>query len=63
MKKGGAAPAVETIRLAITTMQTLLSSDFKAEEIEVGVVEGTGRFRTLPQEEVEAHLTAIAEKD
>lgn len=43
--------------------QSLLSADFKAEEIEVGLA-GTGaRFRVLSTAEVEAHLTAVAERD
>ncbi len=64
VKKGGPLPADETVRLAITTMQTLLTSDFKAEEVEIAVVQGKeGRFRVLSSEEVEGHLTAIAERD
>ncbi len=65
VKKGGALPEGEAVRLAITTMQTLLSSDFKADEIEIGVAPAGkgGRFRVLTSEEVEAHLTAIAERD
>lgn len=57
-------PTEETVRLAITTFQGLLSSDFKAEEIEVGVLDGVGAaFRVLSAEEVDAHLSAIAERD
>ncbi len=64
VKKGEKLPADDAVRLAITSMQTLLSSDFKAEEIEIGVVQGTsGRFQVLASEAVEAHLTAIAERD
>ncbi len=63
VKKGDPLPAQEAVRLAITSMQTLLATDFKADEIEVGVVAAGGRFRVLPSAEVEAHLTAIAERD
>lgn len=59
----GPMPSDETIRLAITTMQSVLSSDFKASEIEVGVVVKDARFRVLTETEVESHLTAIAERD
>lgn len=59
----GPMPADETVRLAITTMQGVLSSDFKASEIEVGLIEAGARFRVLTEAEVEAHLVAIAERD
>lgn len=58
-----ALPVDETIQLAITTMQGILSSDFKASEIEIGLIAGAERFRVLSEAEVDAHLTAIAEKD
>ena len=38
-------------------------SRFKPTEIEVGVVEGTNNFRTLSEEEIENHLTTIAQRD
>ena len=47
-------------------LQSVLSEDFKANEIEVGVVqEGVqgGAFRVLSVAEVEEHLTAISERD
>ncbi len=53
----------ETVRLAISTYQTLLASDFREEEIEVGLVEGAERFRVLSLAEVRAHLDAIAARD
>ena len=53
----------ETVRLALATMQSVLASDFKATEIEVGVVEGNGRMRVLSPEEVDAHLNVLAERD
>lgn len=52
-----------TVRHAIMELQQVLSSDFKASEIEVGVVVGEEPFRTLSEEEVDEHLTAIAERD
>ena len=93
--------AAETVRLAITTMQGVLSSDFKATEIEISVVSRHHtppsplcsslrfasrrvtsrraaspaptvlllqvvkgeRVRVLTEAEIDAHLSAIAERD
>ena len=52
-----------TIQAAILELQQVLSSDFKANEIEVAIVEKDKRFRTLSEDEIDAHLTAIAERD
>lgn len=41
----------------------VLSSDIKASEVEVGIVRQGRRFQVLDDEEVDAHLTAIAERD
>ena len=71
---GAAAPAAgvnalaalsadETVRCAIATYQQLLASDFRPDEIEVGVASGAERFRVLKADEVDAHLVAIAERD
>lgn len=54
----------EAIQLAITCLSTVLAVDFRPSEIEIGVVtKERPEFRTLNEEEIEVHLTAIAEKD
>ncbi|XP_065072913.1 proteasome subunit alpha type-6-like [Ochlerotatus camptorhynchus] len=54
----------EAIQLAITCLSTVLAVDFKTSEIELGVVsKDKPDFRTLNEDEIEVHLTAIAEKD
>ncbi len=64
--KAGSAPATErdTIQLGITVLQTVLGADFKASEIEVGVVsKRQPRFSLLAQHDIEEYLTQIAERD
>lgn len=52
-----------TIQTAITCLQSVLSADFRATEIEIGVVAGKERFKMLTETEIEGHLTAISERD
>mmetsp|Transcript_31701 Transcript_31701/g.46770 ORF Transcript_31701/g.46770 Transcript_31701/m.46770 type:complete len:247 (-) Transcript_31701:468-1208(-) len=52
----------DAIRTAITCLGSVLGSDFRGNEIEVGTVNGkAGKFRMLPEGEIEGHLNAIAD--
>jgi len=54
----------EAIELAVSTLASVLSTDLKPSEIEIGVVtKDNVKFRVLTDTEVEQHLTRIAEKE
>jgi 20S proteasome subunit alpha 1 len=53
----------QTIQLAIATLSTVIGSEFKPTEIEVGVIDERGVFETLNETQIEHYLTQIAEKD
>jgi 20S proteasome subunit alpha 1 len=53
----------DTVELAIMTLATVLSMDFKPNDIEIGIVtKDKPRFRKLSEVEIEEQLNRIAEK-
>ena len=48
--------------MAISTMQHVLSTDFKSSEIEIGIVSLNNKFRCLTELEIEERLTSIQTK-
>ncbi|RKP23512.1 nucleophile aminohydrolase, partial [Syncephalis pseudoplumigaleata] len=54
----------ETIELAINTLASVLSADFKATDVELAYVTADDRqFRVMSTEEIERHLQRITERD
>merc|ERR1719409_2421840 len=54
----------DTVQLALACLQNVLGSDLKAPDIEACVVKnGALKFTRLSNDEVEAQLTALAERD
>ena len=61
----------EVIEMAIEALSTVHATDYKAGEVEIGIVstsddepeKGRGLWRAMDEAEVEKHLLAYAEKD
>lgn len=64
LKPGAPLAQDAAVRLAIGALQSVLAEDFKASEIEVGLVSASAPgFRKLSEAEVEAHLVGLTEQD
>jgi len=64
VKKNLDLTEAETIQQAVGCLQTVMGMDFKPGDIEVGLVSETRKgFVRLTEEEIDSHLTAIAERD
>ncbi|KAJ2722470.1 Proteasome subunit YC7alpha/Y8 (protease yscE subunit 7) [Coemansia sp. Benny D115] len=63
--KGDEQPNTEdTIELAIATLSSVLSANFKAQDLEIAIVtKDRPQFRVLNVEEIDTELSRIAEKD
>merc|ERR1719224_171911 len=54
----------DTVQLALACLQSVLGSDLKASDVEACVVRNSNlKFTRLTNDEVEAQLTALAERD
>merc|ERR1711988_1523223 len=54
----------DTVQLALACMQNVLGSDLKASDIEASVVRSDAlKFTQLTNDEIEAQLTALAERE
>lgn len=54
----------DTVMLGIGALQSVLATDFKATELEVGIAsEDNKEFRLLSEADIDKFLTAIAERD
>ncbi len=64
LKAGPPSGFDDTVQTAISALQNIIAEDFKASEIQVGVVSvDSPAFRILSESEVDRVLTAISERD
>ena len=63
-KKGWDLSQDDAIRLAITTLQTVIGQEFKNNDIEIGIVSDKfPKFTKLNSEQLEFYLNEVAKKD
>ncbi|KAJ2163145.1 Proteasome subunit YC7alpha/Y8 (protease yscE subunit 7) [Coemansia sp. RSA 552] len=64
LKNSEPESAEDTVELAIATLSSVLSANFKAQDLEIALVtRDDPKFRVLTVEEIDNELTRIAEKD
>ncbi|KAJ2611458.1 Proteasome subunit YC7alpha/Y8 (protease yscE subunit 7) [Coemansia sp. RSA 1365] len=64
LKGEGPASIEDTVELAIATLSSVLSANFKAQDLEIAVVtKDKPQFRILSSDDIDAELARIAEKD
>ena len=62
-KNDGQWGTKESVEVAIQVLQTVISSDFKANEIEIAIATNDNpRFRRLTEQEIETYLNDLADK-
>jgi 20S proteasome subunit alpha 1 len=68
MKKG--LSELECVDMAVECLSNVLSVEFKSAELEIGMVSASGtssaadlKFKVLHKNEIDQHLSRIAEKD
>jgi 20S proteasome subunit alpha 1 len=63
LKKNPALNFDDSVELAVLTLSNTLSLDFKPADIEIGYVTAGSHFVKMSIDDIEAHLSRIAEKD
>jgi 20S proteasome subunit alpha 1 len=62
VKKNSSMSFAETVECAVVSLQTVLGSDLKSDDIELGVCSSSG-FELLSVDAVDAHLSTISNRD
>ncbi|KAJ3285557.1 N-terminal nucleophile aminohydrolase [Rhizoclosmatium globosum] len=64
LKKDPSLSIEDTVEMAITTLSTVLSIDFKPADLEIAIVtKDDPEFRQLTVSDIEQHITRIVERD